>query len=109
MERLVETTTRGLPHLCGMDSSIISLWTGPLQSKGMSDYFSYYHFLEIPIFNANSVYPDQTPRSAASDLGLHCLQMSHLWDARLKWVKLVLLDQNLVLNLMNLQIINILR
>ena len=24
---------------------------------------------------------------AASDLGLHCLPMSHLWDARLKWVK----------------------
>ena len=29
---------------------------------------------------------DQTPRSAASDLGLHCLPISHLWDARLKWV-----------------------
>ena len=27
--------------------------------------------------------PDQTPRSAASDLGLHCLPMSLLWDARL--------------------------
>ena len=25
--------------------------------------------------------------SAASDLGLHCLPMSLLWDARLKWVK----------------------
>ena len=25
-------------------------------------------------------------RSAASDLGLHCLPMSLLWDARLKWV-----------------------
>ena len=27
-------------------------------------------------FNANCEDPDQTPRSAASDLGLHCLQMS---------------------------------
>ena len=36
---------------------------------------------------ANSGDPDQTPRSAASDLGLHCLQMSPLWDARLIWVK----------------------
>ena len=44
-------------------------------------------FLEIPVFNANSVDFDQTPRSAASDLGLHCLLMSLLWDARLKWVK----------------------
>ena len=38
------------------------------------------------MFNANSVDPDQTPRSAASDQGLHCLPMSLLWDARLKWV-----------------------
>ena len=28
---------------------------------------------KIAIRVANSVYPDQTPRSAASDLGLHCL------------------------------------
>ena len=26
---------------------------------------------------ANSEDPDQTPRSVASDLGLHCLPMSH--------------------------------
>ena len=44
-------------------------------------------FIEIPVLNANSVYPDQTPRSAASDLGLHCLAMSHLWDARHRSVK----------------------
>ena len=29
----------------------------------------------ISELNANSVYPDQTPHSAASDLGLHCLHM----------------------------------
>ena len=28
------------------------------------------------MFNANSVDPDQTPRSAASDLGLHRLSIS---------------------------------
>ena len=28
-------------------------------------------FIEIPVFNANSVDPDQTPRSVASDLGVH--------------------------------------
>ena len=27
---------------------------------------------------ANSVYPDQTPRSAASDLGLHCFSVTLL-------------------------------
>ena len=29
------------------------------------------YFKEIPVLNANSVDPDQTPRFAASDLGLH--------------------------------------
>ena len=44
-------------------------------------------FIEKSIFNATSVDPDQTPRSSASDLVLHCLPMSLLWDARHKWVK----------------------
>ena len=44
-------------------------------------------FIEIPVLNANSVDPDQMPHCAASDLGLHCLPMSLLWDVRLKGVK----------------------
>ena len=36
---------------------------------------------------ANSGDPDQTPRSAASDLGLHCLPSTLLWVSRLQWVK----------------------
>ena len=44
-------------------------------------------FYRIPAFNANNVDPDQMPHSVASDLGLYCLPMSLLWDARLKWVK----------------------
>ena len=40
-------------------------------------------FIEMFVFNANSVDPDQTP----SYLGLHGLSLSFLWDARLKWVK----------------------
>ena len=48
-------------------------------------------FVEISELNANSVEPDQTPRSAASDLDLQCLPVSLLWDARLKWVKSILL------------------
>ena len=35
---------------------------------------------------ANSGDPDQMPRSAASDLGLHCLFKSHKKDARRIWV-----------------------
>ena len=44
-------------------------------------------FIEIPVFNANSLDPDQTPRFAASDLGLDGLPMSYLWGARHKWVE----------------------
>ena len=44
-------------------------------------------FIEIPVLNANRVDPDQTPHSAALDLGLRYLQMSLLWEARHKWVK----------------------
>ena len=43
----------------------------------------------MPLVNANSVDPDQAPRSAASDLGLHYLPMSHLWDARHKCIKII--------------------
>ena len=43
-------------------------------------------FVEISELNANSVDPDQTPRS---DLGQHCLPMSLLLNARLIWVKLL--------------------
>ena len=39
------------------------------------------------VFDANSVDPNQMPQFAASDLGLYCLQMSHLWDSRYKWIK----------------------
>ena len=35
----------------------------------------------------NSGDPDQTPRSAASDRGLHCLQITLLRVSRLQWVK----------------------
>ena len=35
---------------------------------------------------ANSGDPDQTPRSAASDLGLHCLPITLLRVSRLQWV-----------------------
>ena len=44
-------------------------------------------FIEIPVFNASIVDPDQTPRSAASDLGLHCLPFTLLGVSRLKWVQ----------------------
>ena len=39
----------------------------------------------------NSGDPDQTPHSAASDLGLHCLPNTLLGVSRLQWVKYLLL------------------
>ena len=54
--------------------------------RGVRLYFFSPYFIEIPVFNANCVGPDQTPHCAASDLGIHCLPMLLLWDARLKWV-----------------------
>ena len=35
---------------------------------------------------ANSGDPDQTPHSAASDLGLHCLPITLLGVSQLQWV-----------------------
>ena len=35
---------------------------------------------------ANTGDPDQTPRSAASDLGLHCLLITLLRVSRLHWI-----------------------
>ena len=59
----------------------LSLWTGPFLIEGVSEWFLLLPcIIEIPIFNANTVDPDQTPQNAASDQGLHCLPMSHLWD-----------------------------
>ena len=55
--------------------------------RGVWCIFLFWFFLKYNFLLANSVVPDQTPRSAASDLGLHCLPMSIKWDARLIWVK----------------------
>ena len=48
------------------------------------------YFIDIFVFNADSIDPNQTPRSVASDLGLHCLPMSLLCDAGRKWFKQIL-------------------
>ena len=58
-------------------------------------------FERISELNANSADPDQTPRS---DLGLQCLRVSLLWDARHKWVKTDLCSKTL--NRSNKRIVN---
>ena len=47
-----------------------------------------FNFIQILMYNlyASSVKPDQTPRSVASSLVLHCLPTPHKKDARFMWV-----------------------
>ena len=70
----------GLFYLNSVDRSISYI-------SGVRLVFIIIMFCRISEFNANIVDPDQMRHSAASDLGLHCLPMSHLWDAKLKWVE----------------------
>ena len=77
-----------LTHLCLVDSYTLSFWTSPFPIKRMTGYVLLLPcFIEIHVFNANSVDRDQMPHSAASDLSLHCLPKSFSWGARHKWVK----------------------
>ena len=73
-----------------MDSSTVTLWTRSFQYKDCPVSFYFYHSLkEIAVLNANSLDPDQTPRSVASDLVLYWLPMSILCDAWHKWVNVM--------------------
>ena len=49
-------------------------------------YFSFLYKWNNLLVNSGD--PDQMLPSAASDLSLHCLSMSHKRDARLIWVKI---------------------
>ena len=71
---------RGLLYLNSLDR--------PFPMLGESGYFLSSCFVEISEFNENNVDPDQMMHFLASNLGLHCLLMSFLWDARLKWVNI---------------------
>ena len=46
-----------------------------------------YSYRKMAKLFANIGDPDQMPRSAASDLGLHCLPITLLLVSRLQWVK----------------------
>ena len=59
-----------LTHICPVDSATSTLCTVYFPTEGVSGWFLLLScFIEIPVLNANSVDPDQTPRSGASDLG----------------------------------------
>ena len=70
-----------------MDSCTVTLWSDTFPVERVSGLFLLLPYvIETPVLNANSVDSDWTPHSAASDLSLHCLPMSLLWEARHKWV-----------------------
>ena len=70
-----------LTHLSRMNIPISVNRTSLFQTLGVLGGVS--HFYSKSIMSVISGDPDQTPCSAAADLGLHCLRMSHKTDARL--------------------------
>ena len=58
---------------CRIASSILANWDFICRSKGVCFFFT-----EIPLFDANSVDPDQLLQFATSAMGLHCLPKSFL-------------------------------
>ena len=70
----------GISHSCQLKMSILNF-------RGVSLYFFQILLELFNILLANSEDPDQTPHYAVSDMGLHCLPMSHKKDARHIWVK----------------------
>ena len=65
--------TNGFSHCYHMDDSTFIF-------RGIRSDFLYF----IQFFDENRIAPDGTPRTAASQLGLFCLPMSHKRDVRLK-------------------------
>ena len=61
-------------------------WKTPISILGTSGYEIYIFLEKMAKLFANSGDPDQTPRPAASDLGLHCLPITLLRVSRLQWV-----------------------
>ena len=55
---------------------------GPVHFRFKACLVVFFFILKSNILLAISEDPDQTPRSAASNLGLHCLSMFHKKDAR---------------------------
>ena len=69
-------------HSYQLDESICNL-------RVVEWYFSFLFKIQNKLPFANSGEPDQMPHSAASDLVLHCLLMSHKKDAMLIWVNMI--------------------
>ena len=56
--------------------------------RGMGSDFEFLSLFSIKFRYTNRVAPDGTPRTAALHLGLFCLPMPHIKDARLIWASI---------------------
>ena len=64
-----------------VDSSTVLCWLRPFIILGMLDlYCHFYSAFYWKILSANNVDLDQIPQYVESDLDLHCLPMTHLWE-----------------------------
>ena len=81
MERSVNLfKPNGISHSYQLDQPISILW---VYLGGIFHFYKNFN----RIFSSGD--PDQMPQPVASDLGLHCLHMSHKKDARLIWISAV--------------------
>ena len=78
-----------LTHLSRMDSPTFISRTSPFPILevlgGICNFFPYLNR------KANNEDPDQTSRYVGSDLNPHCLPVSHKKNARLIWIKLLII------------------
>ena len=72
------------PYLTNGFSHHNHLGESTLINRGFGCDFKILFNVLMKFLKANRIAPDGTPRSAASHLGLYCLPMSHIKDARLK-------------------------
>ena len=75
--------TNGLAHCILNRHSHTIYWNSPISILGSSGYEIYIFLEKMAKLFANSGDPDQTPRSAASDLGQHRLSITLLRVSRL--------------------------
>ena len=81
-------------------------WKSPFSILGMSGYTYRYSKRKLVELFSNSGDPDQTPRSAASDLGLHCLLVTRLGVSSLQWLNDSFIQHMIVLHIYFWWIIN---
>ena len=71
-----------LTYICLEHPSFLTNWTSPFPILGVSGVLFHFNYISNRFLLANSEDPDQTPRSMAYNLGMHCVPNSPKWDTR---------------------------